>query len=88
VWGRAEVYTGFWWGKLKERRDHLEDLGVDGRMVLRWIFRKWDVGAWTGFMWLRMGQVAGTRECGNEPSGSIKYGEFDNRLASQEGVSE
>jgi len=36
---REEVYTGFWWGNLKER-DHLEDQGVDGRIILRWIFRK------------------------------------------------
>jgi len=33
--------TGFWWGKLRER-NHLEDPGVDGRIVLRWIFRKLD----------------------------------------------
>ena len=33
-------------------------------------------GAWTGSIWFRTGQVAGTCECGNEPSGSIKYGEF------------
>jgi hypothetical protein len=32
--GRGQVYTRFWWGNLRER-DHLEDLGVDGR-----IFRK------------------------------------------------
>ena len=25
-------------------RDHLEDPGVDGRIILRLIFRKWDVG--------------------------------------------
>jgi len=43
VWGRGEVYTGFWWGNLRER-DHLEDLGVDGRIILRRIFRKWDGG--------------------------------------------
>ena len=42
-WGRGEVYTGFWWGNLGER-DHLEDPGIDGRIILRWIFRKMDVG--------------------------------------------
>jgi hypothetical protein len=35
-----------------------------------------NVGVWTGSRWLRKGQVAGTCECGNEPSGSIKCGEF------------
>jgi len=34
---------GFWWGNLRER-DHLEDPRVDGRIILRWIFRKWDRG--------------------------------------------
>jgi hypothetical protein len=37
------VYTGVWWGKLR-KRDHLEDPGADGRIILRWIFRKLDVG--------------------------------------------
>jgi hypothetical protein len=37
--GREEAYTGFWWGNLKER-DHVGDPGVDGRIILRWIFRK------------------------------------------------
>ena len=57
-------------------RDHLEDEGVDGMIILRWVFRKWDVRAWTGLIWLRIGQVEGSCECGNEPSGSIKCGEF------------
>ena len=52
--GRAEKYTGFLWGNRKER-DHLEDLGIDGRIKLRWIFKKWDVRAWTGSIWLRIG---------------------------------
>jgi hypothetical protein len=39
--GRAEVYTGFWWGNLREI-DNLEDPGVDGRIILRCIFGKWD----------------------------------------------
>jgi hypothetical protein len=35
--------------------DHLEDPGVDGRIILRWIFREWNEGAWTGLIWLRIG---------------------------------
>ena len=41
--GRRKVLTGFWWGNLIER-DRLEDPGVDGRIILKWIFRKWDGG--------------------------------------------
>jgi hypothetical protein len=35
--GRGEVHTGLWWGDLRER-DHLEDVGVDGRLLLERIF--------------------------------------------------
>jgi len=35
-------------------RDHLGGPGVDERIILRWIFRKWDVGVWTGSGWLRI----------------------------------
>jgi len=45
--GRGEVYTGFWCGNLRERH-HFEGPDVNGRIILRWIFRKWDVGTWTG----------------------------------------
>ena len=39
---------------------------LDGRIILRWIFRKWDVGVWTGSSWVSIGTVMGTCECGNE----------------------
>ena len=40
-----------------EGKDHLQDPGIAGRIILRWIFRKWDVGAWTGSSWLRIGAL-------------------------------
>jgi hypothetical protein len=36
--GGGEVHIGFWRGNLKER-DHLKDLGIDGRINLKWIFK-------------------------------------------------
>jgi hypothetical protein len=53
VWVREEACTGFWWEHLKER-DHWGGQDVDERVTLRWIFRKWDVGVWTGLGWLRI----------------------------------
>jgi len=38
------VYRVLFWGNLRERRQ-LEDPGIDGRIILRWIFRKWDMRA-------------------------------------------
>ena len=52
--GGEERRVVFWWGNPRER-DHLEDPSVDGRIMLRWIFRKWGVGVWTGSSWLRIG---------------------------------
>jgi len=52
--GSGEVHTGFWWGNLRER-GHLEDLGVDGAIILKWICKKWDGYAWAGLIWLRIG---------------------------------
>jgi hypothetical protein len=44
----------FLWRNLREM-DHLEDTEVDGRIILIWICRKWDVGAWSRSSWLRLG---------------------------------
>jgi hypothetical protein len=53
VWGRGEVCRGFWWGNLRER-DHWGEPDVDGRIILRWIFRKWE-GSFGD--WMELAQV-------------------------------
>jgi hypothetical protein len=45
-------------GNLRERY-HLEHPGVNGRIILRWIFRKWEMWAWIGSSWLRKGTGGG-----------------------------
>jgi len=89
LWGRGGVCTVFWWGNLRER-DNWGDPDVDGRIILRWIFRKWEVVVGTGWSCLRIERDGGTCKYGNELSDSIKCGEFldylQNQLASQEGL--
>jgi hypothetical protein len=43
----------FGWENLR-KREHWGDPGIDVRIILRGIFRKWDVGVWTGLGWLRI----------------------------------
>jgi hypothetical protein len=57
VWGEERCIKGF--GGEIYGRDHLEDPGVDGRLILRWIFRKWDVRGWAGAIWIRIGKGGG-----------------------------
>jgi hypothetical protein len=52
-----EVRTRFWWGDLGEG-DHLGDPDVNGRIILKRIFKKWD-REWTGLSWLRIGTGGG-----------------------------
>jgi hypothetical protein len=62
------MHTGFWWGGPRRRWDN--NIKMD--------LKEWDGEAWTGLLWLRIGTGGGRCECGNEPSGSIKRGEFLN----------
>jgi len=55
--GEGEVYTGFWWGNLRER-DHWGDPDVDG-ITLRRAFRKWEGVLGTGWIWLKIGTGGG-----------------------------
>jgi hypothetical protein len=54
VWGRREVCTGCWWGSVREI-GHWGDPDVDGRIILRWIFRKLEGVVGIGLSWLRIG---------------------------------
>jgi hypothetical protein len=74
VYGGEERRIQGFGGKNLKEGDHVGDPGVDGRIILIWIFRKWAVEVLTGTSWLRIG--TGTCECGNELWGSIKCGEF------------
>ena len=74
VWGRGEVHTGFWWGNLKEG-DHLEDPGIDGKVILKWVLEQWN-----GSMgWIDVAQDRDRWRAvvnADEPLGFIKCGEF------------
>jgi hypothetical protein len=52
------MYAGFWCGNVRQR-DQLGVPDVDVKLVLRWIFKKWNVGVWTGSRWLRIGTGGG-----------------------------
>jgi len=40
VWMRAEMHTWFWWGNLKAKLDHSEDLRADWRIILKRVFQE------------------------------------------------
>jgi hypothetical protein len=58
IWETDEVHTGLWWGDPRQG-DHLEDVGLNERIIQKWIFKKWDVEAWSGLVWLRIGRGGG-----------------------------
>ena len=60
-----------------EGKSHWGNQDIDGRIILRWILRKWEGVVGTGWSWLRIGTGGSACEYGDELSGcSIKSGEF------------
>jgi hypothetical protein len=57
-------------------REQLKVLGVDGRIILKLIFKRWNGKTWTGCKGLRIGQMAGFSRWDNKPSGCIKCRNF------------
>jgi len=53
VWGRNEMNAWFQWVNLK-KRDSLQDLGVDGSIILKFVMNTCCRRVWTGFIWLRV----------------------------------
>ena len=51
--GEERGCIGSCWGNRREK-DHWGESGVHGWIILGWIFRRWDVGIWTGLGWLRI----------------------------------
>jgi hypothetical protein len=49
----GKARTGFWWGNLRVR-GNWGDPVVEVRIILRWIFRKWDERIWTELGWRRL----------------------------------
>ena len=51
------MHSRFWCRNIRER-EYLEDVNIDGRIILKWMLKTW-VGEWTGLVWLRTGTDGG-----------------------------
>jgi len=54
----VEVHIGVWWGNLRDR-DNLGDVRIDGKIILKSIFKEWDEETWKRLLWLRIGKSGG-----------------------------
>jgi hypothetical protein len=61
AWGRYGGERGAYRVLVENLRgkDLSEDPDISGRIILRWIFRKWNVGEWIGSIWLSIGTGGG-----------------------------
>jgi hypothetical protein len=73
---RGEKFIQYFGQKTLNGTDHLEDIGIDGVIILEWILRNYGGRVWTGFIWLRTGTGGASCEHGNEASGSTKSSGF------------
>jgi hypothetical protein len=53
MWGEIIDTYRVWWIDLMER-DQLEDLGVEGNIIFKWIFKKWDEETRSWLLWLKI----------------------------------
>jgi hypothetical protein len=76
VWGKGEVHMEFWCENLREG-DHLQDVDVDGTIILKWIFNQLDNGGRElDLSGSRYGQAACSCQQINEIKGCTKCGEL------------
>ena len=47
------MHTGFWWGR-SYGNNHLQDLDIEWRKMLKWVLKKWGGEAWIGLIWPEM----------------------------------
>jgi hypothetical protein len=79
VWGEGRGVYRVLLGNMRER-EHLEDLGVDGSVMVKWAFKNSDGRAWPGLIWLGMGTADRLLWTRYGSPGTIKSGEFPDQL--------
>jgi hypothetical protein len=69
------MHTGFCWRNLREW-DHLQDIGFDGSVILKWIFTSLSSGVEWKYLTQYENKVEGSSKHSDKPSGSVKRGDM------------